>query len=286
MDIVCSPMKPEDYGRGSLEREVRDYIRSQGQASMLAFDGDACVGHVKEYRPHSRTASGLRGSRPWADFRAVEPLGLEPMAYPGVFPRRLTRVGQDLDRNSAPPIDGSLLARRPKSTGLAGATDDSRAGGLGPGARDVEMGRTGPGVSARVSDRQGGPGLGEMVLVGHSGGPNLPWRVVTLHQGRVFRTDCSASLTASRLFRNPSFVLLWSGQSVSYFGDAFFNLAVDVGGLVGDPVDASDGDHTGRLAHPRRHICSAGRGSRRPLGPQGYHGDHQCAAAAVVAAWS
>ena len=29
-----------------------------------------------------------------------------------------------------------------------------------------------------------------------------------------------------RLFRNPSFVLLWSGQSVSYFGDAFFNLAV------------------------------------------------------------
>ena len=28
------------------------------------------------------------------------------------------------------------------------------------------------------------------------------------------------------LFRNPSFVLLWSGQSVSYFGDAFFNLAV------------------------------------------------------------
>ena len=29
-----------------------------------------------------------------------------------------------------------------------------------------------------------------------------------------------------RLFRKPSFVLLWSGQSVSYFGDAFFNLAV------------------------------------------------------------
>ena len=29
-----------------------------------------------------------------------------------------------------------------------------------------------------------------------------------------------------RLFRNPSFVLLWSGQSVSYFGDALFNLAV------------------------------------------------------------
>ena len=29
-----------------------------------------------------------------------------------------------------------------------------------------------------------------------------------------------------RLFRNPSFVLLWSGQSASYFGDAFFNLAV------------------------------------------------------------
>ena len=29
-----------------------------------------------------------------------------------------------------------------------------------------------------------------------------------------------------RLFRNPSFTLLWSGQSVSYFGDAFFNLAV------------------------------------------------------------
>ena len=29
-----------------------------------------------------------------------------------------------------------------------------------------------------------------------------------------------------RLFRNPSFVLLWSGQTVSVFGDAFFNLAV------------------------------------------------------------
>ena len=29
-----------------------------------------------------------------------------------------------------------------------------------------------------------------------------------------------------RLFRNSSFVFLWSGQSVSYFGDAFFNLAV------------------------------------------------------------
>ena len=29
-----------------------------------------------------------------------------------------------------------------------------------------------------------------------------------------------------RLFRNPSFVLLWSGQSASVFGDAFFNLAV------------------------------------------------------------
>lgn len=29
-----------------------------------------------------------------------------------------------------------------------------------------------------------------------------------------------------RLFRNSSFALLWSGQSVSYFGDAFFNLAV------------------------------------------------------------
>ena len=29
-----------------------------------------------------------------------------------------------------------------------------------------------------------------------------------------------------RLFRNPSFTLLWSGQAVSYFGDAFFNLAV------------------------------------------------------------
>ena len=29
-----------------------------------------------------------------------------------------------------------------------------------------------------------------------------------------------------RLFRNPSFVLLWSGQTASYFGDAFFNLAV------------------------------------------------------------
>ncbi len=29
-----------------------------------------------------------------------------------------------------------------------------------------------------------------------------------------------------RLFRNRSFALLWSGQTVSYFGDAFFNLAV------------------------------------------------------------
>ncbi len=29
-----------------------------------------------------------------------------------------------------------------------------------------------------------------------------------------------------RLFRSSSFALLWSGQSVSYFGDAFFNLAV------------------------------------------------------------
>ena len=29
-----------------------------------------------------------------------------------------------------------------------------------------------------------------------------------------------------RLFRKPSFVLLWSGQTVSIFGDAFFNLAV------------------------------------------------------------
>ncbi len=29
-----------------------------------------------------------------------------------------------------------------------------------------------------------------------------------------------------RLFGKPSFVLLWSGQAVSYFGDAFFNLAV------------------------------------------------------------
>ena len=29
-----------------------------------------------------------------------------------------------------------------------------------------------------------------------------------------------------RLFRNRSFVLLWSGQTVSVFGDAFFNLAV------------------------------------------------------------
>ena len=29
-----------------------------------------------------------------------------------------------------------------------------------------------------------------------------------------------------RLFRNPSFVLLWGGQTVSVFGDAFFNLAV------------------------------------------------------------
>ena len=29
-----------------------------------------------------------------------------------------------------------------------------------------------------------------------------------------------------RLFRNRSFVLLWSGQSASVFGDAFFNLAV------------------------------------------------------------
>ena len=28
------------------------------------------------------------------------------------------------------------------------------------------------------------------------------------------------------LFRNRSFALLWSGQTVSYFGDAFFNLAV------------------------------------------------------------
>ncbi|MCY3802398.1 MAG: MFS transporter [Chloroflexi bacterium] len=29
-----------------------------------------------------------------------------------------------------------------------------------------------------------------------------------------------------RLFRKPSFVLLWTGQTVSVFGDAFFNLAV------------------------------------------------------------
>ena len=29
-----------------------------------------------------------------------------------------------------------------------------------------------------------------------------------------------------RLFRNRAFVLLWGGQTVSVFGDAFFNLAV------------------------------------------------------------
>ncbi len=29
-----------------------------------------------------------------------------------------------------------------------------------------------------------------------------------------------------RLFRNRGFVLLWTGQSASVFGDAFFNLAL------------------------------------------------------------
>ena len=135
MDIICSPMKPEDYGvvesvHWRSQQEVRDYIRSQGLASMLAFDGDACVGqlYVKEYSPSFENGirSTWNGDRPWADFRAVEPLGLDGRWLTlGCFHVgwEYQGTGQDLDRNSAPPIDGSLLGRGIGTKLLASTVD-------------------------------------------------------------------------------------------------------------------------------------------------------------------
>jgi len=57
---------------------VRNYQEKQGIASMLAFQGQRCVGqlYLQEYDPAFRDPKGWIGHRPFADFQIAEPLGL------------------------------------------------------------------------------------------------------------------------------------------------------------------------------------------------------------------
>ena len=77
-------MKVDDYGvvessHWQSAADVQEYIDQQGIASMLAFDGDRCLGqlYLKEYDKHFRDPGGWFGERPWADLRLAEPLSLE-----------------------------------------------------------------------------------------------------------------------------------------------------------------------------------------------------------------
>ncbi len=84
MRVHCRPMEPADFGvvecvHWDSADEVQAYIDRQDIASMLAFDGERCVGqlYLKEYDPAFREPGGWTGDRCWADFQSAEPLGLE-----------------------------------------------------------------------------------------------------------------------------------------------------------------------------------------------------------------
>ena len=76
-------MRTEDFGvveciHWATADHVRQFIDTQGIASMLAFAGDRCVGqlYVKTYDPMFTEPKGWIGERPWADFQIAEPLPL------------------------------------------------------------------------------------------------------------------------------------------------------------------------------------------------------------------
>ncbi|MFQ6133757.1 MAG: GNAT family N-acetyltransferase [Armatimonadota bacterium] len=84
MKIKCRPMTVGDYGVVECQhwgsaQQVRAYAEEQGIASMLAFEGEQCVGqlYLKEYDPEFREPGGWTGERCWADFQVAEPLDLE-----------------------------------------------------------------------------------------------------------------------------------------------------------------------------------------------------------------
>ena len=77
-------MKISDWGRVETEHwssvdHVQDSIDRQGIASMLAFDGERCVGqlYLKQYDPGFCASEGWPGPWAWADFQPAEPLGLQ-----------------------------------------------------------------------------------------------------------------------------------------------------------------------------------------------------------------
>ena len=58
---------------------VEELIEKQGIGSMLAFEGDRCLGqlYVREYDPGFTNSGGVSGGpEPWRDFNLAEPLGL------------------------------------------------------------------------------------------------------------------------------------------------------------------------------------------------------------------
>jgi GNAT superfamily N-acetyltransferase len=84
MQIMCRPSAPADFGaivRGHWQSadEIRERIQKSGIASILAFEGTHCVGHlyVREYDPQYRSPEGWTGGWPWADFCIAEPLELQ-----------------------------------------------------------------------------------------------------------------------------------------------------------------------------------------------------------------
>ncbi len=83
MEIRCRQMLPSDFGvvescHWKSAEHVRQFIEKQSIASMLAFDGDRCVGqlYLQEYDPGFSDPKGWIGHRPFADFQIAEPLDL------------------------------------------------------------------------------------------------------------------------------------------------------------------------------------------------------------------
>ena len=84
--------------------EVGAFIERQGIASLLAFDGERCVGqlYLKAYDPDFQEAGGWTGNRPWADYAIAEPLDLagRPLTV-GCF-----HVGRSPDGAADPSVRG------------------------------------------------------------------------------------------------------------------------------------------------------------------------------------
>jgi hypothetical protein len=136
-------MEPEDFGAVECLHwrsadEVRAYIEEQGIASMLAFDGERCVGqlYLKAYEPGFREPGGWAGNRPWSDFTLAEPLP--------VSGRHLTlgcyHVGRLADGSHDPSrwgrgIAGTLLETTIEWQRRQQEVDGLLAWGLVPGSR-------------------------------------------------------------------------------------------------------------------------------------------------------